>query len=64
MARIIGFELQTIIQILFQLVAIIVLIAVVVLVVITLATLVKVLKKKSRLLDLEIAEKEKEVYRD
>ncbi len=57
--RILGFDFQTLIQVIFQLIAVIVLILIIILVVYCIKLLINVLKKKSRLLDLEIEEKER-----
>ncbi len=56
--RILGFGPETLVQIIFQLFALIILIGIIVLVVYCLILLIKVLKKKSKALDLEISKRE------
>ena len=64
MSRILGFKTQVLYQVMFQLLSVLVLLAIVFLVVYVLVMLIKVLKKKSRLLDLEIKEKERKELDD
>ena len=59
--RIAGFDIQTLIQILWQAFAIIVLILVVLIVAIIIRRVMVNLKKKSTLLDMEIEKKEREL---
>lgn len=64
MSRIIGFKVEVVIQVIFQLLSVIVLLGILILIAYILVLLIKVLRKKSRLLDIELKEKESKALDD